>query len=272
MDLYFFRLSLKAQTDLFTYLNDLPCREKWIRDFFGERREFTHNGNAFVFVPEIPSPVLPSKLVVGWIARARVVQELTSPDQGLNPIRHESWRAALILIDPTEHQDGQKVALEQHPDVGRPSAILKSLVRAMTILDGYSVEVFPIIQEASFWRFAEKHSYKIKSLTFDVAVPNMFDGPDDFADELRKLRDRNNAHTVRTTLVSDSSLNAKAKNIASIIDYTEKGMGAVRAKAVDGSPYNSRDYMKHVKVDADRGMDAGDGFWSKLAAFLDKVF
>lgn len=272
MDLYFYRLSLKANIDLFTSLNGLPRREIWIRKFFAERREFIHNGNVFVFVPEEPRTILSPKLIVGWIARARLVQEFTPPEQGLTPTRHESWRAALIVIDPTEHQDGQKVAIEQHPDVGKSSAIMKSLVKQMTVFGGYSVEVYPIIEEASFWRFAEKHSYKIKRLTFDVAVPNMFNGADDFADELRRLRDRNNAHTVRTTLVSDTSLNTRADNIAAIINYTEKGMGAIQAKAVDGTSYNSRNYTKHEKVDADRSSDIGDSFCAKIAAFLDKVF
>jgi hypothetical protein len=275
MDLYLFRLSLKErqQQDLFAKFGEprMP-REDWIREFFSERREFVHSKNQLVFVPEAPGPSFPPNLIAGWIARPKVLQEWTPPDEGLIPTHHESWRVALILIDPTEHEDGQKVALEQHDDIGGAHPVVKSLVRAMSERGPYSVEVFPIIQESSFWRFAEKHSYQIKSLTFDVAVPNMFDGPDDFASELRKLRDKNNAHTVRTTLTSDGSLDTKAENIAPIIDYTEKGAGAIRAKAVDGTPYNSRDHAKRVKLDIDRKETGGEGFWSRLMHVLDQVF
>ena len=164
MDLYLFRLSLKERQQLTLFDNvaeSNQSREDWIREFCSVRREFLHAKNAFTFVPEKASPHFPLKLIAGWIARSRVLQEWTPPDEGLSPTHHESWRVAFILIDPTEHQDGQKIALENHADIGGAYPIIKSLVRSMSGLGPYSAEVFPIIQEASFWRFAEKHSFVI---------------------------------------------------------------------------------------------------------------
>ena len=198
MDLYLFRLSLKErrQPDLFEETDGARIpREHWIREYFSERRQFLHQGTQMEFVPEQPGTPFRADLIAGWIARARTLQEWTPPDQGLTPTIHESWRVALILVDPTEHEDGQKVALEHHPDIGSARAIIKSLVNDMNRRPPYSVDAFPIVQEASFWRFAERHAFQIRQLTFDVAVPNMFDSLDDFSDELRKLRDAKTTHS-----------------------------------------------------------------------------
>ena len=109
MDMYLFRFSLKErrQADAFERLDTdgKPfSRERWIRDFFSQRREFSHFGSTFVFVPEpMGEKYLPTRITSGWIARAKFLPEVTSPDEGLQPTLHESWRAALILIDPTDH-------------------------------------------------------------------------------------------------------------------------------------------------------------------------
>jgi hypothetical protein len=133
MDLYLFRLSLKEKTQAYAFerrdVNDERfSRELWIRDFFSIRRAFVHRGIEFIFVPEpIAVRYLPRQLICGWIARAKLLPELTPPDEGLQPTLHESWRAALILIDPTEHKDGQKIAFEQSNDVGTALAVLGPL-------------------------------------------------------------------------------------------------------------------------------------------------
>jgi hypothetical protein len=282
MDLYLFRLSLKEkrQADAFERRdrnNQDFTRETWIRDFFSIPREFFHFGAPYIFVPDpAGAKYLPRQLICGRIARAKMLPELTAPDAGLQPTVHRSWRAAVLIIDPTDHADGQKVAFEQSGDVGTALAVLRSLARAMndqTSQERYSAEVFAIVEESSFWKFAEAHNYQKKILTLDVAVPNMFDGPEDFKDELKKLRDRNNAARVRTTLKSDGSLNTRAKNIAPIINYAEKGAGTVKARTVDGVPYNSQDHAKRVSIEVDQGeAERPDGLWATLSTKLGKIF
>jgi hypothetical protein len=145
-------------------------------------------------------------------------------------------------------------------------------MNTQTDRERFSAEVFSIVEESSFWKFAEAHAFQIRLLSLDVAVPNMFDGPDDFKEELKKLRDKNNAARVRTTLTSDGSLNTKADNIAPIIDYAEKGAGTVKARAIDGANYNSQDHAKRVTVDVEHGETTGEGFWASLSNGLGKIF
>jgi hypothetical protein len=279
VDVFFFRLSLKpvAEPDAFevrTRSGAPFSREEWLRTFFSETRTFTHWASEFAFIPAAQDQTfgLPSHLIVGWIARPLLVQERTPPSVGFMPTRHQSWRGALIVIDPTDHADGQKIAMEKRADIGEPHAILRSLARQMRIGDApqpFIVEIFAIIQPSSFWRFAEEHDFKIKILTFDVAVPNMFGGADEFSQELRELHQRNNVSRVRTTLVSDGAIDPRSNRLDEVVDYTEQGAGQIKAQAVDGARYNSQHFASHARLDAHAEMP---DFWARLSAWLQGRF
>ena len=133
----------------------------------------------------------------GWPGETKQL-ERTSPSQGLKPTEHLAWHATFIAIDPNDHDDGQKVAIEQSQIIGDPASILKSLAKSMSVVENspYEVQVFPIVERGSFWRFAKEHHDQIKSITFDVAVPNMFNGADDFQNEMKRLRDDVNVSNV----------------------------------------------------------------------------
>lgn len=281
MELYLFRFSLKpkSQADVFERTAGDGVRfsrESWIRDFFSREQTFSHRGSRFVFVPTPPSESgLPAPIIAGWISRPKVLRERTHPDQGLEPVERESWRAALLLVDPTAHEDGQKVALEDNPDIGAPAAVLSSLVRAMneqSHAEPFTAQVYAIVEEASFARFAEEHGYQIKVLTFRAAVPNMFESADDFSNELRALRDKANVTHVTTTLKSDGILETSGNKITEIVEYTERGLGKVQAKAADGAIYRSQDHAAYATLDLGQPEQDEKGFFARLVQLLDKIF
>jgi hypothetical protein len=197
-----------------------------------------------------------------------MVQERTPPDSGFEPTERPSWRGSFIVVDPTPHADGQKIAMEKRSDIGDPAPILRSLARVMAVSDGtqpFSVQIHPIVQENSFWMFAEAHDFKISMIQFDVAVPNMFGGATEFENELRTLHTRNNVSRVRTTLVSDGRLNTNEPHLAEVVNYTEKGMGDLRAKSESGASYNSRTYARRDSLDA---RTEQPDFWTRLSTWL----
>ena len=281
MDFFQFHLSLKAKEigDLFDARGpegQLLSRESWIRSFFGKEREFVHYKSKFAFKPEtaVISRSHP-QAIFGWIAREKRLFERTPPSEGLEPIEHLSWQAIFVAIDPTDHKEGQAISVESNDEIGRPKAVIRSLVKAMNDqFDApYYGQVFPLISEGTFWAFAEKHGDSIKSVTFDVAAPNMFTDEDDFQNEMRSLRDGENVSNLKATLDSDTALNHRTPRIVGLIDYVERGAGELSAVATDGALYNSATNERKVPIQIDRPTASTiPKFLREIAMMLDRIF
>lgn len=281
MRLIMFRLSLKPkrQRDVFERKREDGSefdRKDWLIDKFSRQFSFTHHGNEFFFVPQNAREVgFPDDLIIGWLARDRQQTERTPPWEGLTPTEHQSWQASLLLLDPSEHADGQKLALEQRSDVGGPQPVLASLVESLNDQgpeEPFSVAVFPIIEARSFVRFANLHVGKIKVIEYDVAVPNMFNSPDDFSSELKKLRDNGNVARVKTKLESDGAIDTSASQLDEIAAHVEKGGGKIIAKTTDGERYNSDDHSVSEEIDTSGTDPETPPFWDLVRKALDRIF
>ncbi|ODR94714.1 hypothetical protein AUC70_08910 [Methyloceanibacter stevinii] len=256
MEFYLFRLSLKAKEADF-FVKRAPdgsplTRQDWLRLFFSQKHEFIHYRSKFVFKPEtrIGSEDHPH-LMFGWIAREMRQYERTPPDEGLEPTEHMSWQAIFTIVDT--QNDSQLISMEYNADLGKPKALLESLVREMNHEEGapFQTQAFPLVSAGSFWQFAEEHGNQIVWLSFDVAAPNMFDDVDDFQKELRALRDKVNVANVSAKLESDTTLKIEAERVGGIVDYVERGAGELAAEAEDGSRYSSTSHEKKVNLDID---------------------
>ena len=278
MLLYYFRVSMveASAPDSFGSLNDdgqLYNREAWLRVFFSVRRSFVHRGVEFLFVPiNADENGLPSSLLFGWIAKAVTLAERTPPSAGFDPIERPSWRGALLILDPREHKDGQKIAFERRRDIGKPASIMTSLAKAMKIEDDpppFQTQIYTIAAPMSFWAFAEVHGFRIRSLSFEVATPNMFGGKDAFSRELRLLRDRNRVQRVAATLQSETDIGVDEENIREIVEYTERGAGDIKARSESGERYDSREHAARESLDAESDQLE---FWKKLRIWLEGRF
>lgn len=274
----FFRMSLRAvdSPDVFGSVGaeGRPfSREEWLRLYFSEARTFEHRKTTFMYVPATDAPKLPLNLIVGYIARQRILPERTPPSAGFEPTEHGSWQGALLIIDPSHHDDGQKIAIEVRSEIGKPTSILKSLADGMqtSYVDPrpFDVQIHPIAEMFSFWRFAEAHEFQINWMNFDVATPNMFDGSDNLSRELRILRDRNRVNRLKTTITSDSTIDVQQDNIRDVVTYTELGAGSIKARTTANHVYNSKDHVKSDKIETEQGQE---DFWSRLVAWLGEAF
>ncbi|MET3602201.1 hypothetical protein [Martelella mangrovi] len=282
MRVFLFRFSLKQrqQRELFERTDSQGqeyTRETWLREKFSKEFKFVHRSNEFFFVPEASEITgIPTRLIVGWVARNRAMKERTAPWDGLDPTEHESWQAALIMIDPTDHADGQKVAMESRPEVGnKPEAILASLAKHISDESPngpFAVSAFPITIARSFMSFVEENKDKISSITYDVAVPNMFNGTDDFSEEMRNLRDNANISRVKTNLSSEGVITTEGTHLAEIAVHAEQGGGNIKARTIDDKTYNSDDYAASEDVDMEGTEPETPSYWKKIRSFIDKIF
>jgi hypothetical protein len=251
-------------------------RREWIESALRESFDFDHYSKNFHFKP-LPEDERPSYLgehiIAGWLARQTVVDERTPPEDGLQPTKDISWRAALIFIDPTEHSDGQKIGMEKRSDIGQSLPILRTLFKHLEDRNrGYGSEIFPIQEEGSFLRFVANHQGRINWLQYEAVVPNMFESSDAYSEELRELRDKAGVQKVRTTLSSPSPIEVEQTPLADIGGDIEAGGGAVKARTVDGESYNSQRDSKSYAADTEDEKSETPRWWELIKPAVRGLF
>jgi hypothetical protein len=127
-------------------------REAWLRDVFEKKIVFQHRHQVFHYSPDAESA--DPGIIVGRIGREIKVSENEPPEQNLAPKDRPAWIGALVLIDPTHHDDGQKAAIQHIPLVGKPVPTFESLAASINGRD--EPYVFPLINQLtrSHRRFA----------------------------------------------------------------------------------------------------------------------
>lgn len=242
--------------DLFPDRTMPTSREEWLKSMFSKEIAFAGRGNSFVFTPGIDTVDDPA-LLYGRIGRKLVVNENEPPERGLKEIRRDAWKAAFVIIDPRHHGDGQKVAFQSMPSIGRPVSVFKYLVdhlnTTMTAAP-YVLEVNSVTDVQDFIDFAKKYKGRVSSVQFEFVAPNMFGSAEEIDKEIRDLRDHEKAHRVTLSLQNDDGgLDLETEKIRSAAEYTSKGGGFIRARTKSNQRYDSADRGKHFTVGSPTG-------------------
>ena len=100
-------------------------------------------------MPETPSANVE---IIGTVARLHQKVHHTPPDEGAVEMVSDEWQGALVIVDPVHHDDGQKVSFERDATIGRPRAVLSSMLAAINALPDapYSIEPRPIFHSSGF--------------------------------------------------------------------------------------------------------------------------
>jgi hypothetical protein len=242
VDFQHFRILLKRRraADLIDDAVDRDLnREDWLRSRFSKRINFEHRGKKSSYVPL--SSIL-GKPIIGRVGRQVKKTESLSSDELLLDTVREAWHACYLILDPSHHEDGQKIALQEDVAVGKPAALLRSLGEILSDIEDhpiYTCEISAIPLPGSFWAFADSHGNLLKRLSIRSATPNMFGGDDNYQDELRQLRDQENVEVVESILISKEGMTVNTKRLHEVVDYVEKGGGNLSATAMSGAKYSS---------------------------------
>ncbi|GAA4475306.1 hypothetical protein [Gluconacetobacter asukensis] len=247
-----FRLSLvmREQRD---FILDGPDgdlnREEYLNKVFSTQYAIGHRGNEFHFVPYVKVSGQ-TRFLAGRIGRPFSDLEFTPPDDGFTEELHQGWKALAIIIDPSHHKDGQKLAVEVNRDVGQALPVISALIDEINRRDDaiYTINVFPISDVQSFWDFSEQNQGNITRLAFEFTAPNMFGGRDSIRDELRKFRDQEKASVVSIELKNSDGLNSNTKRVKESVGYIEEGGGDIMAKTKDGKRYSSKSKVKITQI------------------------
>lgn len=251
-DLFRFSLLPREQMDITSFPD--PTREEYLRMLFSQEQKFTHYGTVFHYVPKPLEEGEERSEIIGRIGRSVIMEENLPPSDNFEDSKHETWKASVIVIEPTDHQDGQKVSIEVDQQVGKTDAIMKSLIDSVNEQNettAYHLEVAPISEASTFWEYAQENSGKITTLTFTFVAPNMFGGIDNITEEMRRFRDEEKAQRVKVSMSSDDGIETNTDNVKNSVEYTTRGGGEITARAKGGKNYNSKKKTRHVTIDDD---------------------
>lgn len=241
---YHLSLVERAQGDLLT---PPVSREHWLRNAFAEGFQFRHQAKTFYWVPH-PNA---EGVILGTVQRQKQRVQHRPPEDGAAEFLAEEWQGSLVVIDPIYQPDGQKVAFEIDPSVGKTNAILSSIVSHLNERDGqYSLVAKALFAGESFWRFAERHGERLQYITFSFVVPNMFFGVSTDVDTgLRRIGEDTGAQEVKVTLDSDDGVDTKSRSVRDAMNYAEEGGASVTAKSLGGEYYSSTKKQKTSTID-----------------------
>jgi hypothetical protein len=240
---------------------------------FSQTTEFRHHGTEFVYVPLNPTETAP--YVVGKIGRPVSEVENRPPDEGYQEYVHDAWKAAVVVCDPRESDDGQKLAIQFHIDVGKPATLAPRLLQAMEAGQDYIQylsAVHPITNSEAFWEFVERNEGKITKIKFELEVPNMFGSDDEFDKEMKDYRDKEKAQKVAIELSNPDGIDAKSDRVRFTADKTmSQGTGSVKAKAVGkGNTFSSQKQQESARIPADQDSE-DEPLIGRAAAMADRI-
>lgn len=212
-------------------------REDWLRYALKEPFEFLHRGGAKLYW--VPKDDV-GECILGLIQRTRSHVHHRSPADGGGEVVDQEWQGSFVLIDPTHHDSGQRVAVENDV-VGAPKALLKSLIFELNrrLEAPYQIEFEPLFDASQFWQFASKHHNVLKRITFDFVVPNMWGTETDLEQDLKETGLQTGAERVVVTLAGEHGVATNNAKVREGVSYAEKGAGTVRATAPDGTRFSS---------------------------------
>jgi hypothetical protein len=250
----------RAQTSLFEPKTDGGVaydREGWLRLVFREDIVFMHREQEFVFKPQLSLQRAP-KYIIARVGRQISSIENEPPEKNFTEITRDTWRASNLIIDPTHHPDGQKLAFQVKGDVGGAMSIIKSLANHINLNAHapYIMEASPIVNPQTFWDFERDNRGEIVSISFELLAPNMVGIRDQLTRDLTEFRDNEKARRVKIGLQNEEGLALDAQRVKEMVDYTMDGGGSVRASTRRRKKtYNSNDKGTRVRIDTQKDID-----------------
>lgn len=268
-----FRLSLMPRKQRDAFAGPDPTREEYLRDVLGKEWRFKHYGNELRYLPKEMGD---GSVLFADVGREGLIREKKPPEEGFADDSHMGWLTSAVVIDPTDHRDGQRVAFQHDKTVGAPGALIESLVSHINLENpntAYSIEVEPIINTTQFWEFVAESKSPVTSVTFELVAPNgIFSTGTDTTDEMRRFREVMGARKVTTTFQNQDGLDIHAKPFEDGVEYAARAGGKIRAKKKDGKKFNSTNKPSSTTLPDEEEAETNENILVKAARYLTEVF
>ncbi|WP_152610655.1 hypothetical protein [Ruegeria sp. ANG-R] len=237
---------------------DAPVRRtrtEYLKDVFSTRIEFEHWGKLLVYIPISTDDFEDGAVCSGRIGSQKTESINASPDELFEPEVITNWRASNFLIDTRNYNDGQKIAMQQRPEVGKPLSILNSLIKHINEANpdsGWELSVNAITERTTFWEAAEQYKGQITRAEFSYVTPNVLGLRSKINDRLKNYKSEENANHVTVVLENEKgNLRLDSQEVKDAVEYTSEGGGSTKLKANGKKVYDSTDDEKAVTVETE---------------------
>jgi hypothetical protein len=240
-------LAEHAQPSLLAFKGN---RESWLRHALSERFEFFgRESKKFEWVPRI----ITNEHILGLIQAEKPYEYHDAPAEGGGERVDNFWQGTYVFLDPTHHEDGQKLAIENDV-VGTPRSLALALFNCINSRDDAPFSCIPklIFSDQDFWNFAKESGEILKYITFRFAIPNMFSPQSDIETDLKATGMETGADEVEVSFKSEVGVRTDNDRVRSAVDYSKQGAGTVTAKNFQGRSFSSNKLSKTERV---RGND-----------------
>ena len=246
-------------------------RQEYLKEVFGKIINFKNRNKpyAFAYIGEVGS------IILGRVGRLKSVAIEEGPETGFAKKIEDRWHAANFLPDTRNHEDGQKVAIEEIPDVGSTLFLTRSMVDSINSTNAiakWEIFVETITDKQEFWDVVEKHRGKITELELSFVAPNIFGGRDKTTERLRALKDENNMQTTSVKIHNnDGALNVDTEDVRQSVDIISEGGGKTKVMAEGKTVYNSEQRGRKVFIDGEENFPIGEenkSLWADLSRRL----
>jgi hypothetical protein len=200
-------------------------------------------------------------ILAARIGRPRRELRTSGPEEEYAPFEDAGNIAVNVFIDTAGDPDGQKVAIQFNTSVGSPSSLIETLVRKINEADvdaDWQIEVRPIIDENTFWTTVEKNEKSITSIQFKLVAPNVLGFSGSVFDEMKMVRDENNAEIVSVGIENKNIIRLNTDSIRNAIKYVSEGAGDVILKIKSKIIFDSRRKQRSIAVKGDAPIARGN--------------
>lgn len=249
-------------------------RQDYLTDVFNRQWTFVHRGADLIYVPIRREEGDDETCTFGRLGKQITTQENTGPDDNFEATHHTGWRASNLILNTSSAPDGQKLAMQDRGDVGKPLAIVNSLVNHIneSLPDsGWTISVNAIIEKQSFWEAVERHKGEITRAEFSYVTPNVPGIRSKLNDRLKEYREQENAQEVTVTLKEPKgNLKFDSQEVRDAVEYTSEGGGTVKLKAGIETVFDSTDdeKAKDVQTNDSTGFETTEGRTALINQFF----
>lgn len=278
MRYHYLRLDLHRQQvyPLLESTNAVPptlSRQDYLAEIFGHRIDFRHRKQGLIYVPIGKDHSRHGLVMLGRVGKQIKAVENAPPEDQFAELSRESWRAANVLIDIEEHDDGQKIAFQKHYQVGTPAAIAESLVAHVNQANPHapwSITVNRITDERSFWEAVEHYANEIIHAEFTLDTPNILGMGAALRAELESAREQHNATSITESLHNlQGGLKLEQDNLGDAVKYIAAGGGSARLRTPKGTVYSTTSKGRETQIKDDPPLRRDDrSGWAQLISKL----
>ncbi len=233
------------------YVNNSKNKNKVFKDFFNEIKE---NGKVdseyqkrryyMIFINQYDT------IVHCQLARERIYDKYEMTNEKIVGTKDQDYPFINVFIET----ESQKFLIESKTTIFENYNTCKDVIE--NIMNKYlknidaTININPILEEQEFWEFF-KNDNEVKSLSFNLTVPNIFDASDDATIFLNGARDNVGASNVSLNFLnSEGKLEPNKKGIDSFVKYTSAGGGTwhLKYKNKEGETKNINSEQKSKKI------------------------